>query len=80
MDPRLDAVHELWGTYREHGVEAAIPLLHSEVEFVTHDGLRGDYLLFVHGFREGRVCRVLRQPVNRGGRPLLRGGRPRAAG
>jgi hypothetical protein len=35
---RLDAVRELWGTYREHGVEKAIQLLHPEVEFVDHEG------------------------------------------
>ena len=38
MDERLDAVHELWSTYREQGAEQAIPLLHPEVEFVAHDG------------------------------------------
>ena len=108
MDERLDAVRELWSTYREHGVEKAIPLLHPEVEFVDHDGrrflghagvarffaefeerserfiaspytfelrepdllvvghrrissaggTRGDYLYFVHGFRDGRVSRL----------------------
>jgi hypothetical protein len=108
VDQRLDAVRELWSTYREHGVEKAIPLLHPEVEFVAHDGrrflghagvgrffaefeerserfiaspytfelhepdllvvghrrirsedgMRGDYLYFVHGFRDGRVNRL----------------------
>jgi SnoaL-like domain len=108
MDERLDAVRELWGTYREHGVQSAIALLHPEVEFVaqdgrvfighdgvrrfftefeqrgeefvaspysfelhepdllvighhrirTPDGTRGDYLFFVHGFRDGRVSRI----------------------
>jgi hypothetical protein len=24
----------------------------------TDDGTRGDYLYFVHGFRDGRVCRL----------------------
>jgi hypothetical protein len=38
VDERLDAVRELWRTYRERGVEKAIPLLHPEVEFVAHDG------------------------------------------
>jgi hypothetical protein len=38
VDERLDAVRELWRTYREDGVEKAIPLLHPEVEFVAHDG------------------------------------------
>ena len=108
MDERLEAVRELWGTYREGGVDEAIPLLHAEVEFVDHesrvfsghegvrsffaeferrgevftaspysfelhdpdllvighrrirdeDGTRGDYLFFVHSFRDGRVCRI----------------------
>jgi hypothetical protein len=38
VDERLEAVRELWGTYREEGVEKAIPLLHAEVEFVDHEG------------------------------------------
>lgn len=108
VDERLDAVHELWSTYREQGAEQAIPLLHPEVEFVAHngrvyrghdgvrrffaefeergerfmaspytfephepdllvighrrivseDGLRGDYLFFVHSFNDGRVARI----------------------
>jgi len=108
VDARLDAVHELWSTYRERGAEEAIPLLDPEVEFVAHDGrvyhghdgvrrffaefeergerfmaspytfephepdvlvighrrirsddgLRGDYLFFVHSFRNGRVARI----------------------
>jgi hypothetical protein len=108
VDERLDAVRELWGTYREHGAGKAIPLLHPEVEFVAddgrvfngHDGVRsffgefeqrgevftaspysfelhepdvlvighrrirseegtrGDYLFFVHSFRDGRVSRI----------------------
>jgi predicted SnoaL-like aldol condensation-catalyzing enzyme len=37
-DPRLQATHELWATFREHGAEAAIPLLHPDVEFVDHEG------------------------------------------
>jgi predicted SnoaL-like aldol condensation-catalyzing enzyme len=40
VDERLDAVRELWGTYREQGVERAIELLHPEVEFVAHNGRR----------------------------------------
>jgi predicted SnoaL-like aldol condensation-catalyzing enzyme len=108
MDERLEAVRELWGTYREHGVERAIALLHPDIEFVDHDGrvftghdgvrgffaefeergevftaspysfelhdpdllvighrrirtpegTRGDYLFFVHSFRDRRVCRI----------------------
>ena len=58
MDERLDAVRELWATYREHGVEQAIQLLHPEVEFVDEDGMRGAYLFFAHGFRDGRVSRI----------------------
>jgi SnoaL-like domain len=38
VDERLSAVRELWGTYREEGVEQAIALLHPEVEFVDHEG------------------------------------------
>jgi hypothetical protein len=38
VDERLDAVRELWGTYREKGVEPAIALLDPEVEFVDHEG------------------------------------------
>jgi ketosteroid isomerase-like protein len=38
VDERLDAVHELWSTYREQGAEQAIPLLDSDVEFVAHNG------------------------------------------
>jgi SnoaL-like domain len=108
VDQRLSAVRELWGTYREEGVEPAIALLDEEVEFVDHEGrafkghegvrrffaqfeergevftaspysfelhdpdllvighrrirtdegTRGDYLFFVHSFRDGRVCRI----------------------
>jgi predicted SnoaL-like aldol condensation-catalyzing enzyme len=108
VDERLEAVRELWGTYREKGVEPAIALLDPEVEFVDHegrvftghdgvrrffgefeergevftaspysfelhepdllvighrrirdeDGMRGDYLFFVHSFRDGRVSRI----------------------
>ena len=108
MDERLEAVRELWGTYREQGVEPAIALLDAEVEFVDHEGrvfnghdgvrsffaefeergevfmaspysfelhepdllvighrrirseagTRGDYLFFVHSFRDGRVSRL----------------------
>jgi predicted SnoaL-like aldol condensation-catalyzing enzyme len=108
MDERLDAVRELWRTYREHGFEKAIPLLDPDVEFVDHqgrvftghdgvrtffgefeergevftaspysfelhepdllvvghrrirtpEGTRGDYLFFVHSFRDGRVSRI----------------------
>ena len=108
MDERLEAVRELWGTYREKGVEPAIALLDPEVEFVDHEGrvfaghdgvrgffaeferrgevfiaspysfelhepdllvighrrirtdegVRGDYLYFVHSCRDGRVSRI----------------------
>jgi predicted SnoaL-like aldol condensation-catalyzing enzyme len=108
VDERLEAVKELWGTYREKGVATAIALLDPEVEFVDHegrvfnghdgvrrffgefeergevftaspysfelhepdllvighrrirdeDGTRGDYLFFVHSFRDGRVSRI----------------------
>lgn len=108
MDERLQAVRELWATYREEGVDRAIPLLDPEVEFVDHqgrvftghdgvrrffrefeqrgeeftaspysfelhepdllvighrrirspDGTRGDYLFFVHSFRNARVSRI----------------------
>jgi predicted SnoaL-like aldol condensation-catalyzing enzyme len=108
VDERLEAVRKLWATYREEGVETAIPLLDPEVEFIDHqgrvfrghdgvrsffaefeergeefmaspytfelhepdlivighrrirseDGLRGEYLFFVHSFREGRVSRI----------------------
>ena len=108
VDERLDAVHELWSTYRERGADQAIPLLDPAVEFVAHDGrtysghdgvrrffaefeergerfmaspytfephdpdvlvighrrihsdegLRGDYLYFVHSFRDGKVVRL----------------------
>jgi hypothetical protein len=108
VDERLEAVRELWGTYREKGVETAIALLDPEVEFVDHErrvfhghdgvrsffaefeqrgevftaspysfelhepdllvighrrirtdeGVRGDYLYFVHSCRDGRVSRI----------------------
>jgi hypothetical protein len=108
MDERLEAVRQLWATYREHGVDRAIPLLDPEVEFVDHagrvfrghdgvrrffaefeergeqfmaspytfelhepdlivvghrrirsdDGMRGEYLFFVHSCRDGRVSRI----------------------
>jgi hypothetical protein len=108
VDERLEAVRELWGTYREKGVEPAIALLDPEVEFVDHEGrvftghdgvrsffaefeergevfaaspysfelhepdllvighrrirtdegIRGDYLYFVHSCRDGRVSRI----------------------
>jgi hypothetical protein len=38
VDERLDAVRELWATYREEGVERAIALLDPAVEFVDHQG------------------------------------------
>jgi hypothetical protein len=38
VDERLEAVRELWGTYREDGVEPAIALLDPAVEFVDHEG------------------------------------------
>jgi hypothetical protein len=108
VDERLEAVRELWGTYREKGVESAIALLDPEVQFVDHEGrvfnghdgvrsffaefeergevftaspysfelhepdllvighrrirtaegVRGDYLYFVHSCRDGRVSRI----------------------
>lgn len=108
MDERLEIVRELWSTFRESGVDEAIPLLHPDVEFVDHEGrtfrgregvgqffaefeergerfmasvytfelhepdllvighrrirseegLRGDYMYFVHGFRDSRVCHL----------------------
>lgn len=108
VDERLEIVRELWSTYREGGVDEAIPLLHPDVEFVDHEarifrgrkgvaqffaefeergeeftasvytfelhepdllvighgrirsaeGVRGDYMYFTHGFRDGRVCRL----------------------
>jgi predicted SnoaL-like aldol condensation-catalyzing enzyme len=108
VDERLEIVRELWSTYREGGVDEAIPLLHPDVEFVDHEarifrgrkgvaqffaefeergeeftasvytfelhepdllvighrrirsaeGMRGDYMYFTHGFREGQVCRL----------------------
>jgi hypothetical protein len=108
VDERLEAVRELWRSYREEGAEAAITLLDAQVEFVDHagrvfrghdgvraffkgfeqrgevflaspysferrepdvivighrrirseDGTRGDYLFFVHSFRDGRVSRI----------------------
>jgi predicted SnoaL-like aldol condensation-catalyzing enzyme len=108
VDERLEAVRELWSTYREQGVEPAILLLDPEVEFVDHtgrafhghdgvrrffaefeergerfmaspytfelhepdllvvghrrirseQGLRGEYLFFVHSCRDGRVSRI----------------------
>jgi SnoaL-like domain len=108
VDERLEAVRELWGTYREQGVEPAIALLDPEIEFVDHEGrvftghdgvrgffagfaergeaftaspysfelhepdllvighrrirtdegVRGDYLYFVHSCRDGRVSRI----------------------
>jgi predicted SnoaL-like aldol condensation-catalyzing enzyme len=108
VDERLEAVRELWATYREEGVEKAIALLDPDVEFIDHggnvfnghdgvrrffrefeqrgeqftaspysfelqepdlivighrrirseDGLRGDYLYFVHSVRERRVSRI----------------------
>jgi ketosteroid isomerase-like protein len=108
VDERLDAVRELWATYREKGVDEAIALLDPEVEFVDHEGrafqghagvrhffdefeqrgerfmaspytfelhepdllvighrrirsdegIRGDYLFFVHSCQDGRVSRI----------------------
>jgi hypothetical protein len=116
VDERLEAVRELWGTYREKGVAPAIALLDPEVEFVDHEGrvfkrhdgvrsffgefeargevftaspysfelhepdllvighrrirseegMRGDYLYFVHSFRDGRVCRIAAHPTREG--------------
>jgi hypothetical protein len=108
VDERLEAVRRLWATYREQGAEAAIWLLHAQVEFVDHagrvftghdgvrrffrefeergevflaspysfephdpdvivighrrirteEGVRGDYLFFVHSFQDGQVSRI----------------------
>jgi hypothetical protein len=108
VEESLEAVRELWRTYREQGAEAAITLLDPQVEFVDHagrvfrghegvrqffrefeqrgevflaspysfepreldvivighrrirteEGIRGDYLFFVHSFRDGRVSRI----------------------
>jgi hypothetical protein len=108
VEQSLEAVRELWRTYREQGAAAAIVLLDAQVEFVDHagrvfrghdgvrdffgefeqrgevflaspysfepheddvivighrrirtaDGVRGDYLFFVHSFRDGRVSRI----------------------
>jgi SnoaL-like domain len=116
VDERLDAVSKLWATYREEGVQKAIPLLDPEVEFVDHDGnafhghdgvrrffsefeqrgeqftaspysfelhepdllvighrrirsedgMRGDYLFFVHSFRGGRVSRIAAHTTKEG--------------
>jgi len=38
VDARLDAVRELWSTYREQGPDVALKLLDPDVEFVAHDG------------------------------------------
>ena len=38
LDDRLDAVQELWATYRDDGLESAIALLHPEVEWVDTEG------------------------------------------
>jgi predicted SnoaL-like aldol condensation-catalyzing enzyme len=54
MDPRLQAAHEMWSTFRDHGVEAAIALLDPGVEFVDiqgrafhgHDGVRAFFAEF----------------------------------
>lgn len=37
-DPQGDPVRAMWVAYREGDVEAALPLLASDVEFVTLDG------------------------------------------
>jgi hypothetical protein len=116
VDERLETVRDLWATYREEGVEEAIPLLDPEVEFVDHDGnafhghdgvrrffgefeqrgeqfmaslysfelhepdllvighrrirsedgMRGDYLFFVHSFRAGRVSRIAAHTTKEG--------------
>lgn len=38
MEGSHDLVRRMWQTYREGGVEAALPLLHPDVEFVASDG------------------------------------------
>lgn len=38
LDDRLDAVQELWATYRDDGLESAIALLDAEVEWVDTEG------------------------------------------
>jgi ketosteroid isomerase-like protein len=42
MEGSHDLVRRMWTTYREGGVEAALALLHPEVEFVASDGTRYD--------------------------------------
>ena len=51
-DARLQAVVELWTTYRESGADPAIALLHPDVEFVDHEGRRFEGHDGVRGFFE----------------------------
>ena len=54
LDERLDAVQQLWATYRDDGTERAITLLDPDVEWVDreghdfsgHDGVRRFFAAF----------------------------------
>jgi ketosteroid isomerase-like protein len=54
MEGTHDQVRRMWTAYREGGVEAALPLLHPQVEFVAvdgtehngHDGIRAFFKAF----------------------------------
>jgi ketosteroid isomerase-like protein len=66
-DRQGDPVRAMWVAYREGDVEAALPLLDPEVEFVTSDGqvLRGaeEVRRFFRGFEE-RGQRFSAQPYS----------------
>ncbi len=67
QDSQGDAVRAMWVAYREGDVEAALPLLDPEVEFVTPDGVvhRGaeEVRRFFRGFEE-RGHRFSAQPYS----------------
>jgi hypothetical protein len=54
MEGTHDVVRGMWATYREAGLEGALPLLHPQVEFVAvdgttyagHDGVRNFFAAF----------------------------------
>jgi ketosteroid isomerase-like protein len=65
VDARLQAVHQLWATFRERGPSVALELLHDEVEVVdvqgrAYHGLDG-VRAFFRGFEE-RAERFMASP------------------
>jgi hypothetical protein len=59
VEQSLEAVRELWRTspysFEPHDPDVIV-IGHRRIR--TPEGVRGDYLFFVHSFRDGRVSRI----------------------